>query len=99
MLCKVIKISSYLYRLSFFIVLLCSAHGAILRVVRENVSAVSAAAVLCFVNIKKRFGTQLCMTNSAKPVFCRLRIAAARADFKPFHIFGAKTEMLQNIFS
>lgn len=99
MLCKVIKISSYLYRLSFFIVLLCSAHGAILRVVRENVSAVSAAAVLCFVNIKNGFLRKFCLTNFAKLVFCSLYISAARADFKPFHIFGAKTEMLQNIFS
>lgn len=79
--------------------LLCSAHGAIHRVVRENVSAVSAATMLCSVNIKNCFLRQFCLTNFAKLVFCSLRISAAQADFKPFHILGAKTEMLQNIFS
>ena len=94
-----IKISSYLYRLSFFIVLLRSAHGAILRIIRENIFAFGAATLLCSVYIKNSFLRQLCMASFTKSVFCRLRIAAARTDFKPFHILGAKTEMLQNIFS
>ena len=79
--------------------LLCSAHGAILRIIRENIFAFGAATMLCFVNIKNCFLRKFHLTNFAKLVFCSLYISATRADFKPFHIFGAKTEMLQNIFS
>ena len=93
-----IKFSSLLNRLSF-IILFRPAHGAILRIIRENIFAFGAATMLCFVNIKNCFLGEFCLTNFAKLVFCSLRISAARADFKPFHIFGAKTEMLQNIFS
>lgn len=81
------------------IALLCSAHGAILRIIRKHVTAFFTATVFCPVNIKERFVTQLCMTNFAKLVFCRLRITAARTDFKPFHIFRAEAEMFQNLFS
>ena len=94
----VIKISSLLNRLTFFI-LFYSANRAIFRIIRKNISAFFAAAVICFVDIIKRIIGQLCITDFTKSVFCSLRISAARADFKPFHIFGAKTEMLQNIFS
>ena len=55
--------------------------------------------IICFVNIKNCFLRKFHLTNFAKLVFCSLYISATRADFKPFHIFGAKTEMLQNIFS
>ena len=79
--------------------LLYSAHRAILSIVRENISAFGAATMLCFVNIKNRLSGQPRVANFTRSVFCSLYIAAARADFKPFHIFGAKTEMLQNIFS
>lgn len=79
--------------------LLCPAHGAILRIIREDIFAFGAATMRCFVNIKNCFLRQFCLTNFAKLVFCSLCISAARADFKPFHILGAKTEMLQNIFS
>ena len=94
-----IKTSSYLYRLSFFTFLLRSAHGAILRIIGKNICAFGAATMLCFVNIKNCFLRQFCLTNLAKLVFCSLCISAARADFEPFHVFGAKTEILQSIFS
>ena len=79
--------------------LLCSAHRTILRIIRENIFAFGAATMLYSVNIKNCFLRKFHLTNFAKLVFCSLRISAARADFKPFHISGAKTEMLQNIFS
>lgn len=79
--------------------LLCSAHRAILSIVRENVSAFFTAAVFGFVNIKNRTAGQPRAANLTRSVFCILRIAAARADFTAFHFFRAEAEMLQNIFS